>query len=81
MDLSELISLCTLYNNLGWAVQEQLDSVMQGEDLNDQNNNALEMIRDFLGDVLETGIHSGNHSLINDVEEIIDDITTHLESE
>lgn len=39
---------------MGWAVQSQLESVLEGAPLDDQNPNALDMIQDFLRDVDRT---------------------------
>lgn len=48
MKIDELIDLCQRYSDLGWAVQEQLVGVIEGEPLEDMNSNALELIRKFL---------------------------------
>lgn len=56
MDINLIISICKRYNKMGWSVQEQLDQILEGAPLEDQNGNALEMIRrflDFLPDCLE----------------------------
>ena len=54
MDLALLIEICSLYGRLGWAVQEQLDNLVQ-EPLDiealkegDYNPNALNLIAMFL---------------------------------
>lgn len=43
MELDQLMRFARAYNNLGWAVQEQLDDVIDGNH-NDLNPNALEEI-------------------------------------
>ena len=48
MDTYTLIELCKAYAGLGWAVQAQLNDVLDGADLNDLNGNALKMIEGFL---------------------------------
>jgi len=50
MELERFIELAKTYNSLGWAVQEQLESVVKGEPAEEQNSNALSMIVDFLND-------------------------------
>jgi hypothetical protein len=49
MDLELFLELAKTYNNLGWSVQEQLESVVRGEPMQEQNSNALAMIASFLG--------------------------------
>lgn len=43
MELDQLMRFARAYNKLGWAVQEQLDDVIDGNH-NDLNPNALEEI-------------------------------------
>ena len=38
-------------NRHGWAVAEQFDSILKGEDLEEQNSNALRYILEALGGV------------------------------
>ena len=51
MDLSDLIEICRSWNRLGWAVQSQLESVLDGSLVDDQDPNAMDMVLDFLRDV------------------------------
>lgn len=48
--IEDIIWLCDGYKDLGWAVQEQLQDVVDGKDLSNDNLNinAAYMIRDFL---------------------------------
>ncbi len=73
MSIEELLELCQRYNDLGWAVQEQLASVVDGEALEEQNLNALEMIRKFLRKCDDAGIAG---ALV-----IADGIKDHLEKQ
>jgi hypothetical protein len=45
MDLEEILRICAEYNKLGWAVQEQLDDLLNGE--TEQNPNAVKMMAKF----------------------------------
>lgn len=52
MTLEELINLCKSYTSLGWAIQEQLDSVIEDDMTEDNiNENALGYIEGWLQDV------------------------------
>lgn len=51
MELSDLIEICRQWDRLGWAVQEQLDSVAGGQPVAEQNPSAMEMVADFLREV------------------------------
>lgn len=48
MYLNTFIRLAQGFNNLGWAVQEQLVAVLTDGNVEDQNPNALRMIADYL---------------------------------
>ena len=49
MTLTQLLKLAKAYDKLGWAVQEQLESLNANGEVTTQNPNALRMIdRDFL---------------------------------
>ncbi len=47
MSIHEIVELCKLYSDMGQAVQEQLDAVLDNESLDDLNPNALLIIRGF----------------------------------
>lgn len=47
MELRDLIEIAKAYQSLGWAVQEQLDDFLQGEE-EGCNPNALRLASDFL---------------------------------
>ena len=48
LDICEMLDLCEKYRDMGWAVQDQLAAVIDGEPLGEQNGAALEVIRKFL---------------------------------
>ena len=48
MQLKDFLALAAEFNRLGWTVQEQLQAVVDGEALDGQNANALQMIERFL---------------------------------
>jgi len=49
MRLSELVEVCREYMSLGWAIHEQLDSLVEeSADPDDYNLAAMEYIRDWL---------------------------------
>lgn len=50
MTLYKLMYLLKEYNGLGWAVQEQLDDVIDGK-IKDCNPNAVRMIKEFFATV------------------------------
>lgn len=56
MELYDLIQLCKKYSRMGWAVQQQLDNILDmglaaAIEEGKVNPNALDIIREFLGDV------------------------------
>ena len=48
MDLYDFLYLAKEFNDMGWAIQEQLQSIVDGEDLEEQNVNALRHISRLL---------------------------------
>lgn len=48
MNMETFLELAKMYNDLGWAVQEQLHELDNGVDAEDMNPNALGMIANFL---------------------------------
>ncbi len=63
MDLHDFIELAREYQSLGWAVQEQLDDVLDGESADDKNPNALRLIRTFLGKCERAGIDGATDAI------------------
>lgn len=52
MTFEQVIEICKSYKDLGWAVQEQLDSILDDmSTLNEQNPNALEKISEFFDEI------------------------------
>lgn len=79
MDLALLIEICNLYTRLGWAVQEQLDSLLQEElsveaiEEGDYNPNALSLIAMFLGRLegkVDDDVYEEAEDLIRLIEEV-----------
>jgi len=57
MELYDLIQLCKKYSHMGWAVQQQLDNILDvglaaAIEEGKVNPNALNLVKDFLGDVV-----------------------------
>ena len=76
MNLYTVMQICDAYARLGGAVQEQLQDVVSGAPVEDQNANALKMIRDFLTDQVSPGDDEDGLSL--EVNEIATEIDEHL---
>lgn len=55
IELYDVIQICKAYNDLGWAIQEQLDDVLDGRG-EEANPNALDYILRFLDKVQDSGI-------------------------
>lgn len=55
MRIDELMDILVDFGRLGWAVQEQLQDIIDGEDIEDQNINTLKMIKGFLETCQEYG--------------------------
>lgn len=56
MQLTRLVDICDAYARLGGAVQEQLGNILDGEDFEDQNFNALKLIREFFAVAHNVGV-------------------------
>lgn len=63
MDLDHFISLAKDYDRLGWAVQEQLDAVLAGEDPSAQNPNAMSLASDFLAKAADQYLEGADDAL------------------
>lgn len=72
MDLGNLIVLCEKFQDLGWAVQEQLKQVCDNPDDGDFNVNALKLIVGFLDDANALGV-DGADATLADVSRLIND--------
>jgi hypothetical protein len=72
MDLTTILDICKEYNRLGWAVQEQLEKVIDDSDNIKEmvedgklNPNALKYIKTFLENIADlTGDETGEVELI-----------------
>ncbi len=59
MNINDFLELAQMYSDLGWAVQEQLQSVARDsseENLAEQNSNALDRCLPFLQRLEEYGV-------------------------
>lgn len=63
MDLDRFIALAKAYQGLGWAVQEQLDAVLNGEDPSAQNPHAMSLAGDFLRRAVLDDVESADDAL------------------
>lgn len=73
MTIAEFLAVCKQYNDLGWAVQEQLGTVVRGG-MNKEgiNLNALEYIVQWLYEVQELASGpDGNDKLLRETEETL----------
>jgi hypothetical protein len=74
MQLQDLVDLCTAYDRLGWAVQDQLNKVLAQCPLGDLNPNAVGLLQDWLerakvaADGGFTG--AGDQALVEEIEEV-----------
>jgi hypothetical protein len=67
MELYELMRFARAYSKLGWAIQEQIDSIVNG-DLDDLNSNALEEI--------DTHLRGFNEELDESIDAALEAVTT-----
>ena len=57
MTLHDFLSVCKDYNNLGWAIQEQLHAVVEDEEsVHDQNSEAMRRVISFLKQAAELDV-------------------------
>ncbi len=56
VSMHEVIEVAKVWNNMGWAVQEQAVSLFDGEPIHEQNGNAVEMIEGWLHEVIGAGM-------------------------
>jgi hypothetical protein len=71
MSLETLLDMCKAYSELGWAVQQQLHAVADGEDMEEQNGNAVKMIRSFLSKAASVGV--------DDADVYVDSVDAYLQ--
>lgn len=67
MDVSNFISLATQFSRLGSSLIDQANDVLNGEDLEDYNPNALEYIKQFFQKLERAGI-DGTEGFIESLE-------------
>src|SRR5215471_15694260 len=79
MDLGQLITICKKYNDLGWAVQEQLGGLIEGKPAREMNGNAVRMIEDWLSLVSrETETNPFTSADLTDLAYDIDELWDHI---
>lgn len=78
----DLLNICEQYKNLGWAVQDQLKSILDDSSLiSEQNPNALRMIKTFLVDVAALDENSDFGGTATSTAEEIEEFLEEAESE
>lgn len=70
MDVKTFLKAAKRYSDLGWAVQEQLENIVNGDPVADQNLNAVRLVHDFLKHLSWVEVE-GVDRLIDEVEEEI----------
>ena len=73
MDFTTFMRLARMYSKMGWSVQGQLDNILDGEDLSEQNPNALKMIQELL-QAFEKATEGGDEDSFT----LLDEIKEHL---
>ena len=68
--LSDIVSLCQQWDHLGSAIQEQLEEVIAGGDLDDQNPDALRYAADWLDSVASLPLGDATEDAYSFSEEI-----------
>lgn len=56
MHIEDFMGIAKDFSDLGWSVQEQLQAILDGEDFDDQNINALFHINTFFTRAKDVGI-------------------------
>lgn len=77
VDMADVLSVSEQYDRMGWAVQGQLKDVFAGQDLAEQNPNALDMIADYLDEIVR--IMPGSRAA-EEAEMYRDEIKEYLET-
>ena len=75
MRLYQFLKLCRTIHDQGDAVIEQFEAIVLGEDLKDQNPNALHLIAT---DALRPLTCCGDEELEEEAEELYEEIDKHL---
>ena len=82
MTLSDLIEICRAWTHLGWAIDSQLDSVIDGGEIADQNPHAMRIALDtFLAVVIDKtsdtdSVHEEAYDLAAHIEQYLDELGT-----
>jgi hypothetical protein len=78
MNLWTVLEISKNYAHLGWAVQEQMETLLSDEsspeEVADLNVNAVKMIVSFLEDIKDLAEQQGNKSLIREIDEVFDKV-------
>jgi len=82
MTLADLIQICRAWTHLGWAVESQLEAVLDEEPLEKQNPAAMEIVlHHFLRVVIEQTsesdrVHEEAYDLAAHIEQYLDEAGT-----
>ena len=79
MELANLIRLCKAYNDLGWAVQDQLNRLVDGASPDAMNPNALSMIVERFLNTAYDQFYDADDTMTAEVGELIETIQESLD--
>lgn len=74
MELTDLLTICKAYQELGGSIQEQLHCIEQGEPAEEQNSNALGYIVGWLREVEEFEGMEDAELLADELDKYLTDI-------
>lgn len=78
MELWAILQIAKKFSNLGWSVQEQMETLLDGEseaeDIANLNPNAVRMIVDFFEDIKDYAEQQGNEVLVRQVDRLFERI-------
>ena len=74
MDVETFVKAARRFSDLGGAVQEQLEAIVDGDPVADQNFNAVRLIQDFFKSLSWIGVE-GVDDLIDEIEEAVEENT------
>jgi hypothetical protein len=74
LNLETIMDLCKRYNHLAPCLQEQLDAVLDGQELNADNFNPNSQceIEGFLQSIVSVAAEEDNEALVDECEEAIE---------
>ena len=80
MTLADLVEICRAWTHLGWAIESQLEAVLDDEPIANQNPNAMEIaLHHFLRVVIEKTadrdhVHEEAYDLAAHIEQYLDEL-------